>query len=242
VTQWDSQTHLHNLLGDDTCVYTPSGDIHPSPVFEEDDKVLVLEGGVVDVIDTVSNMFAIADIIKGSSTVADLWNQLPEGDNGDFTTDVKYRNTQEPALFAYLETLSAVKKRKQQAPIPYSQRIADGADFLAELFGGSHNIGHDVRQKGLRGDSSHWMERVSGGVKCRRFARGNQGYYALCPPAARKGDVLCLLLGGQTLFCLRPSDGDYQFVGECYVHGVMDGEALDMLERGELPRTTFRIR
>lgn len=34
---------------------------------------------------------------------------------------------------------------------------------------------------------------------------------------------------------LRPTsrDGEYLFLGECYVYGMMDGEAMTMLESGE---------
>ncbi len=48
--------------------------------------------------------------------------------------------------------------------------------------------------------------------------------------------MLCLIMGAQVPFVLRPlsdSDADwidgerlYALVGECYVHGMMDGEGL----------------
>lgn len=43
------------------------------------------------------------------------------------------------------------------------------------------------------------------------------------------GDVVCVLFGGQVPFILRPNpDGNYTLIGECYVSGIMHGEALDM--------------
>ncbi|KAJ4267197.1 hypothetical protein NW762_003298 [Fusarium torreyae] len=44
----------------------------------------------------------------------------------------------------------------------------------------------------------------------------------------RAGDVVCVLLGGNMPFILRPADADgtYTYVGQAYVHGIMDGEAL----------------
>jgi hypothetical protein len=43
------------------------------------------------------------------------------------------------------------------------------------------------------------------------------------------GDAVCVLFGGDVPFILRPSpEGDYQLIGECYVSGIMRGEALDM--------------
>jgi hypothetical protein len=41
------------------------------------------------------------------------------------------------------------------------------------------------------------------------------------------GDVEVVPLGGEVPLVLRPrDDGGYYFVAECYVHGIMDGEAL----------------
>ncbi|KAL5605732.1 hypothetical protein FOVSG1_005879 [Fusarium oxysporum f. sp. vasinfectum] len=43
----------------------------------------------------------------------------------------------------------------------------------------------------------------------------------------RVGDVLCVLLGGNMPFILRPlDDGVFGYVGQAFVHGIMDGEAL----------------
>ena len=43
----------------------------------------------------------------------------------------------------------------------------------------------------------------------------------------QQGDIVSVLLGGHTPFTLRPKDtGEYTFIGEAYVDGIMDGEAL----------------
>ncbi|KAI4089914.1 MAG: hypothetical protein L6R37_007970 [Teloschistes peruensis] len=51
---------------------------------------------------------------------------------------------------------------------------------------------------------------------------------ALVPEWAQIGDSICWLLGGEVPILLRqdPVDGKYTMVGECYVHGFMDGEVL----------------
>jgi hypothetical protein len=42
------------------------------------------------------------------------------------------------------------------------------------------------------------------------------------------GDEVYVLLGGDVPRILRPTaeDKEFQFVGHCYVHGIMDGEAV----------------
>ncbi|KAL5624372.1 hypothetical protein BROUX41_004432 [Berkeleyomyces rouxiae] len=61
----------------------------------------------------------------------------------------------------------------------------------------------------------------------------NSDGLALVPECAREGDQMFVLLGGQVLYVLRPAaGGGYRFLGESYVHGLMDGEVLDLLKQG----------
>ena len=78
---------------------------------------------------------------------------------------------------------------------------------------------------------------------------------ALVPPCSKERDVVCIVPGAQTPYLLRPvsqpTAGDerelvieggpetadqggclglgsvYHLVGECYIHGMMDGEMVD---------------
>jgi hypothetical protein len=48
------------------------------------------------------------------------------------------------------------------------------------------------------------------------------------PRGSEIGDTICILLGGCVPFVLRDTgDGYFKFIGECYIHGIMDGEAMD---------------
>lgn len=56
------------------------------------------------------------------------------------------------------------------------------------------------------------------------------------------GDNINVLYGGQWPFALRNQGGEYRLIGVCYVHGIMDGEAVkDCQKRGEEP-VVFKIR
>jgi hypothetical protein len=55
---------------------------------------------------------------------------------------------------------------------------------------------------------------------------------ALVPPETKEKDLICVIYGLEVPFVLRrlnkPTTGNcFQLVGECYVHGIMDGEALN---------------
>lgn len=55
----------------------------------------------------------------------------------------------------------------------------------------------------------------------------SKGYLGLGPQHLQADDVVSIIQGAVTPFILRPTgDGRYQLVGEAYVHGIMDGEAL----------------
>ena len=70
--------------------------------------------------------------------------------------------------------------------------------------------------------------------KC--FAVTEKGYMAIAPPGTKEGDMVCLVMGAEVPFILRPLLEDdkgvmnkeqcYALVGECYIHGIMDGEGL----------------
>ena len=78
----------------------------------------------------------------------------------------------------------------------------------------------------------------------RCFVSIDDVYMGLAPPTAREGDIVVVLYGGNVPYIMRRAeDKDYmlrdeisggdalkawQFVGEAYVHGLMDGQALDI--------------
>jgi hypothetical protein len=60
-----------------------------------------------------------------------------------------------------------------------------------------------------------------------------KGYIGQFNPNVQVGDILAVILGCATPFLLRGYEedwdekGSYRIIGACYVHGVMDGEAVD---------------
>jgi hypothetical protein len=48
---------------------------------------------------------------------------------------------------------------------------------------------------------------------------------------ARDDDMLCIPIGGEVPWIIRPLPGGYyEFVDECYVAGIMDGQMMERLE------------
>ena len=72
----------------------------------------------------------------------------------------------------------------------------------------------------------------------RRMIFSKKGYIGLGPAAARQGDLLCALPGGQALYVVREVEGlesQFEFIGECYVHGLMDGALMKGCGNGWKP-------
>lgn len=59
-----------------------------------------------------------------------------------------------------------------------------------------------------------------------RFALTHGKYMCLVPDEAEIDDIIALLDGCQVPFLLRQSRGKFRLIGDCYVHGIMYGEAL----------------
>jgi hypothetical protein len=61
----------------------------------------------------------------------------------------------------------------------------------------------------------------------RRFLMTEDGYMGLAPSEAEVDDEICLLFGGEVPYVVRRVDQHHRFIGDCYVHGIMDGEAME---------------
>ena len=73
---------------------------------------------------------------------------------------------------------------------------------------------------------------VKAAVHRRRLGMTKQRYLGLFPRGTEVGDQVCVFAGGWVPFVIRRHQArdEYQLVGECYLHGIMDGEVDDMEE------------
>lgn len=64
----------------------------------------------------------------------------------------------------------------------------------------------------------------------------------LCYPNARQGDEVWIMRGANVAFVVRPLEhaepgcaGRYALIGNCYVHGIMDGELAELEKLNQRP-------
>ncbi|KAI0095420.1 heterokaryon incompatibility protein-domain-containing protein [Hypoxylon sp. NC0597] len=94
---------------------------------------------------------------------------------------------------------------------------------------------------------------ISGGLECRSkcFFSTHEGSVGLCPYSARPGDLIVVLYGGNVTYVLRlrarhggelDKHQEYEFVGECYTQGYMNGEGIQEQEKKGMPAEVFILK
>ncbi|KAK4129671.1 hypothetical protein N657DRAFT_538289, partial [Parathielavia appendiculata] len=84
----------------------------------------------------------------------------------------------------------------------------------------------------LMADKSEFARAMARIMLGRRLFVKKRGYIGAGPLSARVGDAVCVLAGGHVPLVLREehggnADGCVTLIGNCYVHGVMLGEAVE---------------
>ncbi len=170
------------------------------------DNVLMIQGFLIDRISSLSNPCVSLSIRSGIEFV-NSW--IPKGPTALYPTG-------ETVFDAFLKTVVANMSNSKNNPQrggkahwDIEKGYFDARDFERE---GEHVFYH---------------------AQCRRLAYSMNGYMALVSHQAKEGDLLYALFGGSVLYVLRPKGDRFMLVGECYVHGLMDGEAMQFLETGQ---------
>jgi len=85
-----------------------------------------------------------------------------------------------------------------------------------------------------------WYEqKMSGELTGKKFCATTKGYLGWVPPSAEPGDIVCIFFGSKVPFLLQTGgSGFYKLIGECYIHGIMEGEAV---VEGDLVEQKFQI-
>lgn len=100
------------------------------------------------------------------------------------------------------------------------------------------NMNNLKNMKGTPSGKVEFLDRVQQVVWNRRIirTRGQTGreFIGITPQKSQIYDIICIFFGCSVPVVLRPipTTGEFTFIGECYVHGVMDGEAVDPMPSG----------
>jgi hypothetical protein len=78
-----------------------------------------------------------------------------------------------------------------------------------------------------RGNSREYKTEAWAACYQSKMFRTAKGYLGLGPEILKAGDIVAVIFGAKVPFILRPEGDHYLLVGDCYVHGVMQGEAVE---------------
>jgi len=125
--------------------------------------------------------------------------------------------------------------------------LADFAAYLSRV----GVVGHEDRTTAEQklqlqedtkdGDWYRFKSNVGGSCQGRKLFVTQKGYLGLGPAVLEEDDLCCVLYGAKMPFILRRSGDHYLFLGQSYIHGIMRGEAMEMLRNGELQEEAFNI-
>ncbi|KAH7161688.1 heterokaryon incompatibility protein-domain-containing protein [Dactylonectria macrodidyma] len=153
-----------------------------------------------------------------------------------------------PSRFGFFKKALGLRPREPQGPQLSERRV----DFLRTVLGDcrcelatkelqafetymklfrqcqqmrNHESLPQIQQKVLEA-SPKWDSRLQN-FGYRRFCRSEKGRFGWVPRYAMRGDTICVFEGGMTPHVIRRErNGRYKLVGDCYVQGLMLGEAM----------------
>jgi hypothetical protein len=194
--------------------------------------VLILQGHRVDVIQDVLDPGV-------SALVRDIIHQTIAFTQ-DFPSEYPTGEVKPEALWRTLTAnVGNTPTYEYPAPEVFAQFFAAYSNHAAmtseEGLGGlqiEDNSGGTGSYSGDKGalDSKDFAEAVSRAMGERKFFVTEDKLYGIGPQSVHRGDIVILFAGGSVPYVIRPHETNgtmpFNFVGECYCHGICHGQAL----------------
>jgi Heterokaryon incompatibility protein (HET) len=247
VPDWTRAPRLMTLAGSSPEIdYKAGAATHPD-IHLRDGTSLILRGRCIDTIEELGPIFEVAVDETGRWHIADL-EKLNQAQNESYTLATESQRTRDP--YVHIKSFQPLREAYWRTLIgdrtltarPAPAAFAEGFDGWQENL----RLMSSIRETNRIAppDCMQNVQVVSAfrdaAARClfgRRFCITNNGYIGLVPPYACERDIVCAVLGAKTPLVLRPTDdvagtgqdrrnSKYRLVGECYIHGIMMGEAI----------------
>ncbi|CAK7243621.1 MAG: hypothetical protein STHCBS139747_005147 [Sporothrix thermara] len=201
----------------------------------EDGRLLRVRGVVVDPVESTGRVFG-PELFRSITGTADIVRQVlhdrclvKDGDDG-----ARQHAALARLAFADLGMVLVAGSTFDHRPVvgPDDEHVSIFAQFMEAL----ERVNEQDQHKTLKTQQTLKDPLFSRCVWAIRYACQNRrlfvtqdGHVALGPQLTQPGDAVCLLAGSRMPVVLRPSGnatGEWSVVGPCYVHGIMQGEAV----------------
>lgn len=211
----------------------------PDATLTADDTVLSINGAIVDTIATLNDAVGESDLstidcpssntlLVSLSTFASRCDPYPTG---------------VPLFEVFLQTIVAGKdgSGRRRCPTDYADILSllldESTGRQQSLPGQPHSTrrlkGHftlaNLRSRQPAKTFQDLRKAFANAMRNRRMCISNGGLLGIVPKYAVAGNQVCIIPRYPVPFVLRPADDpdSYRVVGECYLHGIMHGEAKD---------------
>ena len=217
------RSHADALVGlPDRCPYKASGsNSRASAVFSEVKNEYILKAKGVP-IEKLSAFISVA--VNG--IIPSSW--FDSGSRSSSITSPDFTN--EYVKDMYWRTLVANRDGQGNLPPSWMRRACE------ELYNGRSSLDtvslltippKEKAESEASALTKVFLRRVQAVTWNRKMVKLRDGSLGLVPDETMEGDVIAVLYGCDVPVVLRTSDSyTWKFVGEAYVHGIMDGEAL----------------
>ncbi|KAJ9608440.1 hypothetical protein H2200_007428 [Cladophialophora chaetospira] len=152
-------------------------------------------------------------------------------------------------LFALTATAGAYQDKGAGTSTPPNIWTYLTTRISEHLESGDYTLGNDLDEPNRPGQTQNvgWSDEYRARVRLccfnRRLFITKRGYLGLGPYHMQLADLVCILFGGDTPYILRKSSSlTYRFIGQCYVHGIMNGEVVDEWEKTQGNEQWFELR
>jgi len=222
--------------------YSASGSQRVKIKCAPDTDELIVEGIVVDVVESISTSSNLEQEWENYFQEIDaMVNSLALSPLGDSREDLKWKVPIANMLYpkaavsgdldlrsSYRAFRQYVNERKPKGKAVEGNSFnGENTPYSTTLTGFDANVGPDSLQEESMSYTAALQETLSGG----RFVTTKRGYVGVVPNMAQVSDTVAIFKGGRVPFILQKSIGRpqaFRLVGECYIHGIMNGEGLSL--------------
>lgn len=200
------------------------------------DTTIAVRGVIVDTIEDVANLSDWFVKVERLDQVSDWWAQM---DAAWDETERIFEQVRQP-YYTGESSEEVLLKTLFEAQSTYGDVQAFTVWRRCKKSRNPHNADDWTFDGDKEFKSFSNAFQVASWASNHRLAVTSQGYVAMVEVGVRPGDELCVFLGADPVYVLRQSIQGRSIVCPCYVHGLMNGEALGDDDRW--PRQMVELR
>ncbi len=191
-------------------------------------RLLLVSALLYDTVEVLSKDLDFMDCKGDIKEVAGLLTELCKGHGTAYSSNEEQDDAIAKTLIrdVWASELGAGNRRRTR-PGEAKKGFEEVRKGFEEIISSNHGDCFDVMTAMTSVGRMYMTTQLESLSSLRPFAT-KRGFIGMGPECMQQGDVIAIIIGLSAPMILRKfGDGKYEIVGEAYVHGIMDGEAMD---------------